>query len=109
MTGVEGDLTNERTPLIAKHCPTIDDSHRASSSSSKVNSEDIDARFTRWLDYIARRKNYLKRGKSISALEKEPQFLFSVFEKLDGEKDSRKTASDEIRWEGYLDEKNLVK
>ncbi|UZJ53030.1 hypothetical protein CBS101457_002350 [Exobasidium rhododendri] len=102
---------NETTPLLSGVDHSQEEDRATGSTSSlrsspnKVTSEDLDALFTRWLDYIARRNP--KKRKNISALEKSPQFLFSCFEKLSGDQKGKR-ATGKGRWEGYIDEKDFV-
>jgi hypothetical protein len=112
MTGAKESPAEETTPLLAKHHNTLHGSEQAPSipvptaSSSRVTTDDLDARLKRWLDYIARRNP--KKAKMVSALERDPQFLFSVFEKR-AEESFRQSKQEEARWEGFIDEKSFVK
>jgi hypothetical protein len=111
MSAPRGSSNDERTPLLTdRHRQVVDgaasSSSTADSPSVRVTSEDLDARFTRWLDYIARRNP--KKAKTVSALEKSPQFLISVFEKNEDELEDVKKGV-QGRWDGFIDGKDFVK
>lgn len=112
MTGANVSPAEETTPLLAKHHSTLHGSEQAptlqipGASSSRVTTDDLDARLKRWLDYIARRNP--RKARLVSALEKSPQFLFSVFEKR-AEEAVRQRKQEDARWEGFIDEESFVK
>lgn len=68
-----------------------------SSISAKVDTQDIDVRFKRWIDHIKRKKSFA----NLSPLEREAQFLVSVFEPLTSDVEflSTNAASDQLSQE----------
>lgn len=110
MTAAKESPVEGRTPLLNKHRPTLNGTEQASlpsiATSSRVTTDDLDARLKRWLDYIARRNP--KKAKTVSPLERDPQFLFSVFEKREKE-EFRPAKQTEVKWDGFMDDKSFVK
>ena len=99
------ESASEETPLLAGH------SNRPSAASEGpspptvgVNSEDLDARLKRWLDYIARRSP----KKAVSALEMTPQFLISIFEKHSGDWEER-SGQRNAQWEGFINDEDFAR
>jgi hypothetical protein len=110
MSKAKGSLLDERAPLLGNNrrhkVHRSEQSPLPTPSTSRHTTDDLDDRLKRWLDYIARRDP--KKAKMMSPLEKDPQFLFSVFEKREKEQ-YRQGKQSEARWDGYLDDKSFAK
>lgn len=85
----------EETPLLGNQ-------RSGGAAAARTTAEDIDARFKRWLDYVAR---LAKRGKG-DRVESVPSLLVSVFEKES--EDARWSSSTTsalgptASWDGYI-------
>lgn len=97
---------DESTPLLDGQPDGRGASTGASTSSSHVDAAEIDVRFKRWIDHVTRKR----KAAQVSPLEREAQFLISVFGPLEADKELVRRGRQPSRWpdcDGYLGQEDF--
>lgn len=107
---------DETTPLLgngksskSNHSNAVTEEGEGESSTlnAPVDAKDIDVRFKRWIDHIKRKR----KSTQLSPMEREAQFLISVFQPLTSDEDlmGKDQLPQESSEHGYISEKEFQK